>query len=325
MEWLTILLCITLSIPLIIVTLSSRHGGKNLPPGPPTLVFVAKMLRLRGPIYHFGSVLRSLHARYGPIISVRLGRTFVFVADRRLTHSALIKGGGNFDSRPPPSEMFQLFLGGSMAASPLGAYFRLVRRNLHLQALQPSRVKLFAPERQRVCTAFVGSLRQEAQQGGGIVTVRPLLSRCMFDLLACMCFGVRLGQEALDEINQMQLQISDAVSRFPVFEGIFIYDMARRLVRKRWLALRKRQIELMLPLIRATRQGERCYADSLLELRVPEENDRPLTDEEMVSLCSEFMIASMDTSLALLEWIMADMVNHPEVQAKVYQEVRDKP
>jgi len=328
MEGLTILLCIALSIPLIIVSLN-RHGRKNHPPGPPALLFMAKMLLQRGPIYHFGSILRSLHARYRPIISVSLGRTFVFVADRRLAHSALIKGGGNFDSRPPPSDMFQLFLGGSMAASPLGAYFRLVRRNLHSQALHPSRVRLFASERQRVCAALVGSLRRQ-RDGEGIVTVRPLLGRCMFDVLTCMCFGVRLGQDALDDLFQMQLQISDAVSRFPVLEGIFFYDMAKWLWRRRWLALRERQKELMLPLIRAPRvQGDqgvlRCYADSLLELRVPEEGDRPLTEEEMVGLCSEFMIASMDTSLALFEWIMADMVNHPEVQAKVYEEVRGKP
>jgi len=288
---------------------------------------------MKGPIYQLGPILRSLHARYGPIISVCLGgRTFVFVADRHLAHTALIKGGGNFDTRPQPSEIFTLFLGGSMSASPLGAYFRLVRRNLHSQALHPSCIRLFAPARERVCQAFLASLRLGSLDAeGGTVTVRPLLARCLFDLLASMSFGVTLGQKELDEMQQMQLKISEAISRFPVlsiFQGI-----TKRLQRKQWardVALRGRQKELMLPLIHATRrqaQGEglRCYADSLLELRVAEEGGRPLTDDEMVSLCSEFMIASLDTSVALLEWIMADLVNHPEVQAKLYEEVRGKP
>ncbi|CAM0948856.1 unnamed protein product [Alopecurus aequalis] len=324
----TILLCITLSIPLIIFMLS-RHGSKNLPPGPPALLFIAKMLMLGSPIYHIGTVLRSLHARYGPIISVCLGRTFVFVADRRLAHSALVKGGGNFDTRPPPSKDFTLFLGGSMSASPLGDYFRLVRRNLHSQALHPSRVRLFAPARQRVCDALVGSLRRDRDAASeGTVTVRSLMRRCLFDLLTSMTFGVSLGQEVLDEMQQMQLQISDIISRFPVL-SIFQF-ITKRLLRKEWalhLALRERQKELMLPLIRARRghDGPQCYADSLLELRVAEEGGRPLTDDEMVSLCSEFMIASTDTSVALLEWIMADLVNHPDVQAKLYEEVRGKP
>uniref|UniRef100_A0ACD5WEG2 Uncharacterized protein n=1 Tax=Avena sativa TaxID=4498 RepID=A0ACD5WEG2_AVESA len=331
MDGLSILLCITLlSIPLVFML--NRHGRKNLPPGPPSLLFIAKCLMLKGPIYQLGPILRSLHARYGPIVSVYLGgRTFVFVNDRHLAHSALIKGGGNFDSRPQPSEIFTLFLGGSMSASPLGDYFRLVRRNLHSQALQPSRIRLFAPARKRVCDALVASLRRDrdggASQSQGIVTVRPLLARCLFDLLMCMTFGVRIGQEALDEMQQMQFKISEAISRFPVL-SIF-QPITKRLQRKRWawhVALRERQKELMLPLIRTPRDGGTpCYADSLLELRVAEEEGRPLTDDEMVSLCSEFMIASLDTSVALLEWIMAEIVNHPDVQAKLYEEVRSKP
>uniref|UniRef100_A0ACD5TLB9 Uncharacterized protein n=1 Tax=Avena sativa TaxID=4498 RepID=A0ACD5TLB9_AVESA len=340
-----LLLCISIVVPLLIFMVKNRGGRKNLPPGPPALLFIAKCLMLKGPIYQLGPILRSLHARYGPIVSVYLGgRTFVFVADRKLAHSALVKGGGNFDTRPQPSEIFTLFLGGSMSASPLGDYFRLVRRNLHSQALHPSRVRLFAPARKRVCDAFVASLRRDAasqsqqqqqQGGGGIVTVRPLLARCLFDLLMYMTFGVRIGQEALDEMQQMQLKISEAISRFPVL-SIF-QPITKRLQRKQWardMALRERQKDLTLPLIHhhhAPRDQDdggprcRCYADSLLELRVAEEGDRPLTDDEMVSLCSEFMIASLDTSVALLEWIMADIVNHPDVQDKLYQEVRDKP
>ncbi|XP_037468688.1 cytochrome P450 89A2-like [Triticum dicoccoides] len=331
MDELTILLCIALSIPLIIFFMLKRHGGRQkLPPGPPALLFIAKLLlMLKSPIYHLGPVLRSLHARYGPIVSVCLGRTFVFVADRHLTHSALVKGGGNFDTRPPPSKLFTLFLGGSMSASPLGPYFRLVRRNLHSQALHPSRVRLLAPVRQRVCDALVGSLRRDRDAASqGTVTVRPLMARCLFDLLTSMTFGVTLGQEALDEMQQMQLQISDGISRFPVL-SIF-QPITKRLLRKEWalnVALRERQKGLMLPLIHARRghDGAQCYADSLLELRVAEQGGRPLTDDEMVSLCSEFMIASTDTSVALLEWIMADLVNHPDVQAKLYEEVRGKP
>uniref|UniRef100_A0ACD5WRJ2 Uncharacterized protein n=1 Tax=Avena sativa TaxID=4498 RepID=A0ACD5WRJ2_AVESA len=328
MDGLSILLCITLlSIPLIFML--NRHGGrKNLPPGPPALLFIAKCLMLKGPIYQLGPILRSLHARYGPIVSVCLGRTFVFVADRHLAYSALVKGGGNFDSRPQPSEIFTLFLGGSMSASPLGDYFRLVRRNLHSQALHPSRVRLFAPARKRVCDALAASLRLDAaSHPQGIVTPRPLLARSLFDLLMYMTFGVWIGREALDEMQKMQLQISEAISRFPVlsiFQGI-----TKRLQRKQWasdVALRERQKELMLPLIRTPRAGgPPCYADSLLELRVAEDGGRPLTDDEMVSLCSEFMIASLDTSVTLLEWIMAEIVNHPDVQAKLYEEVRGKP
>lgn len=326
MEGLRIFLCFI--IPVVILMLC-RNVRKKAPPGPPSLLFVAWFLALGRSVFQIGPILRSLHARYGPIISIWVGRTFVFVADRRLAHSILIQGGGSFDSRPPATEIMHLLLGHSIATSPYGAYWRLVRRNLHLQALHPSRVRLFAPERQRALDALVGSLRRDYGDGSRVVTVRPLLARCLFELLVCMALGVRLGRETLDEMQEVQLQVLLAVTAFPVF-SIFP-ALTKRLLRRRWaghLALREKRKELILPLIRAPRGGAArpCYADSLLELRVAEEGGRPLTDDEMVTLCSEFMIAAMDSSLSLMEWIMAELVNHPQVQAKLYEEVaRGKP
>ena len=109
--------------------------------------------------------------------------------------------------------------------------------------------------------------------------------------------------------------------------------LTKRLFRKRWeenVAARRRQDEVFVPLIHATRSGDDppCYAESLRALRVPEDEsdgDRPLTDAEMVSLCSEFLNGGTDTTVTLVEWIMAELVNHPDVQAMVHQEVRDRP
>uniref|UniRef100_A0ACD5TQZ2 Uncharacterized protein n=1 Tax=Avena sativa TaxID=4498 RepID=A0ACD5TQZ2_AVESA len=214
-----------------------------------------------------------------------------------------------------------------------GAYWRLVRRNLHAQALQPSRLRLLGPARQLARDAIVGSLRGAS---GGVVTVRPLLGRCLFELLVFMTLGVRLGREELDELQTMHLQILHAVTAFPVF-SIFP-SITKRLLRKRWaahVALQERRTEVLLPLIRA--RARACagtdkdkppgygYVDSLLELRVADEGCRALTEAEILTLCSEFMTAAVDTSVSLMEWIMAELVNHPEVQARVYEEAREKP
>ncbi|OEL20555.1 Cytochrome P450 89A9 [Dichanthelium oligosanthes] len=44
----------------------------------------------------------------------------------------------------------------------------------------------------------------------------------------------------------------------------------------------------------------------------------------MSSLCSEFLNGGTDMTVNLVEWIMAELVNRPEVQAKVHEEARDK-
>jgi cytochrome P450 len=329
MEGLTIILCVTVSLLPLIFMLSRLAGKKGaLPPGPPALLFVAKFMALGRSIFHIGPILRRMHAHHGPIISIWLIRTFVFVADRRLAHSMLVKGRGNFDDRMPPTEVMRLFFPRTISTSPYGAHWRLLRRNLHAQALHPNRVRLFAPARQRVCDALVGSLRGAASGVG--VTVRPLLGSCFFELLVCMVLGVRLDQKALDEMEEIHRQVFTAMTAFPVF-SIFP-ALTKKLIRKQWagyVALRARQKEVLLPLLRlraARGAGDPpCYVDSLAELRVAEEGGRGLTDDEMVTLCSEFLTAAMDTTTSLIEWIMAELVNHPKVQEKVYEEVNGKP
>ena len=65
-----------------------RHGrGSQLPPGPPTVLFLVKWLPLLRSMNDLSWLLRDLHMRYGPIISIRLVfRTFIFVADRGIAH-----------------------------------------------------------------------------------------------------------------------------------------------------------------------------------------------------------------------------------------------
>uniref|UniRef100_A0A8R7V4L8 Cytochrome P450 89A2 n=1 Tax=Triticum urartu TaxID=4572 RepID=A0A8R7V4L8_TRIUA len=60
----------------------------------------------------------------------------------------------------------------------------------------------------------------------------------------------------------------------------------------------------------------RCYVDTLLELR--------LRDEEMVNLCWEFMNAASKTTSTALEWIMARFVLHQDVQRKLRQDIARK-
>ncbi|CAL4890534.1 unnamed protein product [Urochloa decumbens] len=333
MEPLLVLCSLLVVVASSVLLLSLHRSSKQLPPGPPALLFLAKFLALRRSIFDLGPLLRDMHARYGPVISLRLARTLVFVADRRLAHRALVQGGATFADRPPLADPASLFSAGGrdVSSSPYGAYWRLVRRNLAGEALQPARVALFAPARRWACDGLVASLRRSHAAGDdGVHVLRPLLRRAMFELLVYMCFGARLGQEALDEIEGLQHRALLSVTTFPVFA--FFPAVTKRLFRRRWeenVAVRRRQDQVFVPLIYSTRSNDDppCYAESLRALRVPDQEeggggDRPLTDAEMVSLCSEFLNGGTDTTVTLVEWIMAELVNHPDIQAKLHDELK---
>lgn len=63
------------------------------------------------------------------------------------------------------------------------------------------------------------------------------------------------------------------------------------------------------------------YVDTLLDLQLPDEN-RKLNELEIVSLCSEFLSGGTDTTTTALQWIMANLVKYPQIQEKLFMEIK---
>ncbi|KAL5196393.1 hypothetical protein ABZP36_010023 [Zizania latifolia] len=272
--WLLLVLSISL-FAVLLSTASRRSSNKALlPPGPPPLLFIAKFITLRRSIFDLGPLLRDLHARHGPIISINLARTLVFEADRTLAHRVLVQGGATFADRPPLSEPGFLFSSGArdINSAPYGAYGRLVRRNF-AEALSPARVALFAPAKRHALNMLVRDLRERGGDCSRVVEVRPSLRRAMFELLVYMSLGVWLCPEALDELEELQLWMLRSISSFPVFA--FFPAFTKRLFRKRWaahVAVLRRVEEIYIPLINA-RRAEAGPRGGHPLLRVPQRWD----------------------------------------------------
>ncbi|KAI7988553.1 Cytochrome P450 89A2 [Camellia lanceoleosa] len=124
-------------------------------------------------------------------------------------------------------------------------------------------------------------------------------------------------------------------SRFNILN--YLPKLAKIVFRNHWnelLRMRRDQEEVLIPLIEARvdvvkqrRQGNQeedasvvAYVDTLVDLELPDEK-RKLNNDEMVTLCSEFLNAGTDTTSTALQWIMANLVKYPRVQSKLYKEI----
>ncbi|CAL5024815.1 unnamed protein product [Urochloa decumbens] len=321
---------------------------RRRPPPAASVPVVGPLLWLLRARNRLEPAIRELHRRHGAVLTLRFlsPRPAIFVSGRGATHRALVQRGPAFASRPPAIAPFRVLNSGqrTVSSAPYGALWRSLRRNLTTGVLNPSRIQLFAPARRRAVAALVSDLRRRSEEGGGgEVPVVECLQRAMFSLLACMCFGRSLRGRRVGEIEAVQRELFASYIGFQVFA---FCPAVTKLVFRRWwekvLSIRRRQEELFLPLIRSRRDGRDsstmhgngehdehndetlpyCYIDTLLAHRLPkEEGERALTDAEMVSLCTEFLTASVDTTVTALQWIMANLVRQPEVQVKLVNEI----
>jgi cytochrome P450 family 89 subfamily A len=336
---LTTLLCLLCSL-----ILRARTPGKKarnadsssplppLPPGPTPLPVLGPLLFLARRDFDIEPVLRRIARDHGKVFTFApLGRARpgIFVADRGAAHRALVQRGAAFASRPPSTASSAVLTSGgrNVSSSPYGATWRALRRNLASGVLNPARLRAFSPARRWVLGVLARRVRADGRHGEAPVAVMEPFQYAMFCLLVHMCFGGdRLGDDArVRDIEATQRELLGSFLSFQVFS--FLPWVTKLVFRRRWeklVSLRRRQEELFVPLIQARREtggdGD-SYVDSLVKMTIPEDGGRPLTDGEIVSLCSEFLSAGTDTTATALQWILANLVKNPAMQDRLRDEV----
>ncbi|KAM0887961.1 hypothetical protein ACQ4PT_028640 [Festuca glaucescens] len=234
---------VLLLLPLAVLLRNAARQRRGLPPGPPVVPLFGNLLWLRNSAADVEPLLLGLFKKYGPIVTLRIGsRLSIFVADRHLTHQALIGAGVALADRPQAATSSLLGVTDNIITrANYGPVWRLLRRNLVSETLHPSRVKLFAPARAWVRRVLMEKLRDEETPN-----VLEAFQYSMFCLLVLMCFGERLDKSAVRAIENAERAWLLYISRkLTVF--FFLPSVTKHLFRDRLRVahgLRMRQRDL---------------------------------------------------------------------------------
>ncbi|KAG6655368.1 hypothetical protein CIPAW_05G211700 [Carya illinoinensis] len=325
--WFIIIVSLCIAALLNLLVFKKSSGNKQLPPGPLNIPIFGNLYMLPRSSSELEPILRKLHTRYGPIVTLHIGsRPAIYVANRSIAHQALVQNGA------------LLLLRTNVAT---------FRRNLTSEILHPSRVKSYSRARKWVLDILLNRLESHSTTESGLVNPVRLIEHfqyAMFCLLVLMCFGDKLLETQIKEIEAIQRRLLLSLGRFIMLN--FWPRLGKILFRKRWeelINLRRDQNAILGPLIEARKRVKQerltkakedaplkdngdnefvvSYVDTLLDLELPE-GKRKLSAEEMVSLCLEFLHAGTDTTSTALQWIMANLVKYPHVQEKLWAEIK---
>ncbi|KAK2658155.1 hypothetical protein Ddye_004688 [Dipteronia dyeriana] len=320
---------------------SKNQPYTSLPPGPFVFPVIGNFLLLRKSLFELESYIQSLHSKFGPIITLYIGSNpAIFIADRSLAHQALIQNGASFADRPKPTAISKITSSDqhNINSSAYGPTWRLLRRNLTAEILHPSRVKSYSHARNWVLQILKDRLNSDSKSGCP-VRIIDHLQFIMFGLLVLMCFGDKLDEKKIKEVEDVQRSLLINLRRFNVLN--FWPRVTKFVFRKRWQEfwqLRNQQTSVYMSLIKERRKikEERLskakedhdnqeyvlsYVDTLFDMQLPVEK-RKLDDHEIMSLCSEFLGAGTDTTSTALQWVMANLVKYPNIQEKVFEEIK---
>ena len=306
---------------------------RSSPPGPLSFPLLGNLIWLTSKSAEFQTIINNLSSTYGPLTKIQLwSLPLIMVSDPDLAHEMLVRHGSIFADRPARAVFGTLAEDHEVIAN--GHYnsrWRLLRRNLTTEILNPSRVKNMEDTRQWALQILLDEIRSQAENKNGVVVIREAFRYAIFSLLIFFCFGEKMEGSIIRDIESARRDLLGFFQKIMLLE--FTPKFARFLFWGKWktlLKLLRRQKEILLPLIRSRREQKESrvldsvsYLDSLLDLEISEENGekKKLSDEEIMYLCAEFIDAGTEPTYTSLEWIMANLVRNPSLQEKLAQDL----
>ncbi|KAM0914245.1 hypothetical protein ACQ4PT_011671 [Festuca glaucescens] len=240
-----------------------------------------------------------------------------------------------FAARPLNHAAYGLMFHRSIGFAEHGPYWRALRRVAAGHLFGPRQVDAFAPYRARVGDDVVAALRGGSE--GGVVQVRDVLRRASLYHIMRFVFGKEYDVSSpASSTGEKKGEVEDLLEM--VHEG---YEL---LGKENWCdyfpglaavdpqGIGARCAELMPRVNRfvhgiiqehrakAIAGGEaRDFVDILLSLQESE----GLADADIAAVLWEMVFRGTDAMAVLMEWTMARIVLHRDVQAKVHRELDD--
>ncbi|XP_062194563.1 cytochrome P450 78A9-like [Phragmites australis] len=302
-----------------------RLGGKAVP-GPRGLPVIGSMWLMTGLAHrNLAAAAESLRARR--LMAFSLGETRVVVAAHPDVAREILNSPA-FADRPVKESAYGLLFHRAIGFAPHGAYWRALRRVASTHLFSPWQVSASGAQRAVIARQMVGALAG-ASATGRDVQVRSVLRRASLHNVMWSVFGRRYDLELdpskerpearelrglVDEGYDLlgQLNWSDHLPWLARFDLQSIRARCSRLVPRV-----NRFVGGIIDEHRSASRTAMDFTDVLLSLQ----GDDRLADSDMVAVLWEMVFRGTDTVAVLIEWVLARLVLHPDVQARVHDEL----
>nr|QWT69373.1 CYP77A3 [Gynostemma pentaphyllum] len=307
----------------------------KLPPGPPGWPIVGNLFQIARSKKPFFEYLEEQRLKYGPILTLKMGsRNMIVLSDAGLIHEALVKNGIIFSNRPVDNPTRRVFSCDkfSVNAAVYGPVWRSLRRNMVENMLSSNRLKEFCGVREKGMDDFIKRIRDEAEGNNGVVRVLRNARFAFFWILLTMCFGFEMEEETVNKMDEILKTVLITLDpRIDDYLPILAPFFSKQ--KKLALEVRRKQVEFVVQLMNRRRRALKnpeldiaatsfSYLDTLFELKLDGGQGSP-SEEELVTLCSEFLNGGTDTTATAVEWGIAELIANPEIQEKLFNEIKE--
>ncbi|MCO5570929.1 hypothetical protein L7F22_024659 [Adiantum nelumboides] len=237
----------------------------------------------------------------------------------------------SFADRPIKASARQLLFDRAIGFAPFGSHWRNLRRIAATHLFMPKRIAAHEHHRQQE-TSFMLNSVSAAMSLNGVVPLRMYLQRASLNNIMGSVFGRTYDfSSSSGEAEKLQAMVKEGfdllgavnwADHLSWFGGVF--DVLR--IKQRCVVLVADVKEFVQRIIDEHRMqniaenkcdGEADFVDALLAL----DDSEKLSDADMIAVLWEMVFRGTDTTAILTEWIISEIILHPEVQLRLQAEI----
>ncbi|PIA45677.1 hypothetical protein AQUCO_01600126v1 [Aquilegia coerulea] len=298
-----------------------RKPDTKFIPGPRGLPLFGSMNMMASRVAH--QRLASEADRLGAkrLMALSLGETRVIVTSNPNVAKEILNNSV-FVDRPAKESAYMLMFNRSIGFANYGVYWRTLRKIAATHLFSPKQINSFESQRLEIANQMISNFGNE-----GNVRVRDTLIRASLNNMMCSVFGREYG---LGSFSKESEEVSELVQEGYELLGLLNWSdhlpwLARfdpQLIRFRCSKIVSRVNRFVRRIIaehraQMTEGKNQDFVDVLLSVEGPDK----LSDTDMAAVLWEMIFRGTDTVAILIEWILARMVLHPEIQTKVQKEL----
>ncbi|EOA25647.1 hypothetical protein CARUB_v10018996mg [Capsella rubella] len=312
-----ILLSSTTFITILFFIKQMTRKKRNTPPSPPRLPLIGNLHQLGR---HPHRSLCSLSNHYGPLMLLHFGRVPVLVVSSAHVAREILKTHDRIFASRPQSKIFDMLFYDvcDVALAPYGEYWRQMKSVCVLQLLSNKMVRSFRNVRQEEISLMMEKIHKSSSLP---MNLSELLVSLTSDVISRVALGWKYSSET--DLKELMKRLTRLLGEFSV--GTYVPWLA-------WIdwicgldgKLKKTANDLDEFLERVVKDhvdgdGHRAdFVDVLLSVQREKSTGFEI---DWLSI-KDIVVGGTDTSYAIMEWAMTELLRHPECMNRLQKEVR---
>ncbi|CAL9218409.1 unnamed protein product [Arabidopsis halleri] len=308
-----------------------RLQGCGLPPSPPSLPVIGHLHLLLSVPCH--KSFQKLSSKYGPLLHLRaFNIPIVLVSSGSMAYEIFRTHDLNFATRDravPIMEKSILFGSFGFVSAPYGDYWRFVKKLLVTKLLGTRSLERTRVIRGKELMSFRAMLFDKAAKNE-TVDVGKEMMKLTNNSICRMIMGRRCSEEngEAEQVRGLVTKSLSLVKKFLIAStvGRAFKKLGISLFEKEIMEVSQRYDELLEKIIKEheenpNKKEDRDMMDVLLEVSADDNAEFKISRNQIKALFVELFLGGTDTSAQTTQWIMAELINHPDILKRLREEI----